>query len=116
MGNTNIRDEIFEKKKKRESISFTQIYETIPNSGEDTSNEIKYEKITERIPNWREKYNYEWRWRFLNFDGTQYAEISFQKYNDFEKRYYYGKRGELFYGVVPNIYDKYITKTYYHYK
>jgi hypothetical protein len=115
MGNTNIKDEIFEENKKKELISFTQIYETIPNPTYNT-NEIEYEKITEYIPNWRDKYKYEWRWRFFNFGGTQYAEISFQKYNDFEKRYYYGKEGELFYGVVPNIYDKYTTKIYYHYK
>ena len=96
-------------------ITYTNIINTIP--------EDKSEK---QLPDWKKKYNTEWRWRFLKLT-TSYenkkenikqerhvVEISYQK-NNSNKRIYFNRHGQWVEREVDPIFDNFVKKEYYVY-
>ena len=77
-------------------------------------NTIPEQAVIEKVNNWKNKYNTEWRWRFLEFSDKRTVEISYQKVDD-DTRLYYNKFGEWVHREVPSEYDEYVVKTFYYY-
>lgn len=84
-------------------ITYTSILESIPPT-----------KVEIPITNWQDKYNTEWRWRFLNDTIRQVVEISYIKKN-YDKRIYFTKNGEWSERKLQDNYDQFVTKQYYVY-
>ena len=93
------------------------------NSNEDISGKLTYTNIREIIPenyvtepinDWFIKYDTEWRWRFLKFNGRFIVELSYKNVNN--NRVFCNKYGEWIDNVnVDHNYDQYVVETYYVY-
>jgi len=77
-------------------------------------NTIPEQAVTDRLTDWKQKMNTEWRWRFLEFDDRKTVEISYET-SDSDKRLYFNKFGEWVTREVPIEYDKYVIKTFFYY-
>jgi hypothetical protein len=92
-------------------------------STDDISGKLTYTNVMEIIPenyvtkpcdNWTTKYDTEWRWRFLKFDGRFVMEVSY--INKTGKRFFCDKFGQWIDNIITESkYDKYVTETYYVY-
>ena len=87
-------------------ISYSNVMETIPEKS--THIKLSYKE-------WSRKFKYEWRWRFLEFENDiSVVEISYISTNS-SVRLYYNNKGEWVERDIQNVYDDYVSKTYYHY-
>ena len=85
-------------------ITFTSIIESIPEG-----------KLEKPIADWKDKYNTEWRWRFLKDKDRHVAEISYINKNS-KDRLYFNRFGEWTKKVqVPKECDQFVVKEYYVY-
>ena len=94
----------------------------------DISGKITYTNICKSIPpnktdkpntNWKNKYETEWRWRFLkiktdNNISKDVIEISYIKKNS-DKRIYFNRYGEWVEREIDPIFDNFVTEEYYVY-
>lgn len=84
-------------------------------------NSIPKNKINYQLPNWKNKYTTEWRWRFLKFkNGDQdrfITEISHINNDDKDdQRIYLNRYGEWVSNIYINgIFDNYVIEEYYVY-
>ena len=94
------------------------------NSSDDISGKLTYTNIMEIIPenyvinpinDWFTKYDTEWRWRFLKFNGRFVVELSYKNINNKNRRFC-DKYGEWVDNVnIDHNYDKYVVEEYYVY-
>lgn len=83
-------------------LTKTSILNTIPPSA-----------VNKPMDNWEEKYNTEWRWRFLKYNNSEAVEISYL--NKGKDRMYYNKLGKWVKRNIPKCFDKIVEKEYYYY-
>lgn len=84
-------------------ITLTNIIDVIPKN---------YTTIP--IKGWKSSKNTEWCWRILEFNDRKVVEISYMK-NDSDKRTYFNRFGEWVERTIDQVYDKFVTATYYYY-
>jgi hypothetical protein len=83
--------------------TYTEIIEMLPENC-----------VTERQLNWRKTKKVEWRWRFFNFDGKKYVEISYLNYDD-DYRTYLVRDNKWTTKTVDPDYKANLTEIYYCY-
>jgi hypothetical protein len=93
----NLEDDISGK------ITYTSIIESIPNTN-----------VSEPLDNWRDKYNIEWRWRFIEVNDRLVGEISYLT-SDSNERMYFNRYGKWVHRKISSVYDKYVKEKYYYY-
>lgn len=89
-------------------ITYTNIMNSIPES-----------KVDKPIKNWQDKYETEWRWRFLNIKTVDnkekdVVEISYLKKNS-QKRIYFNRYGQWVSKEVDSSFDQFVEKEYFVY-
>ena len=87
------------------------------------SSELLYSDVKSTIPkkhnlkqikNWEDKFNTEYRWRFIEINKKKCVEIS-RKIKDNTTRDYKNKNGEWVERIISYEYDKYVYEEYYCY-
>lgn len=89
-------------------ITYTNILETIPEN-----------KLENPLPDWKNKYKTEWRWRFLSLKNDKnksrlVVEISYVK-NNSVKRIYFNRYGDWVERNIDKIFDQFVDKQYFFY-
>ena len=87
------------------------------------NNEILYSDVKSTIPkkhsinkinDWENKYNIEYRWRFIELNKKKFVEIS-KKNKNKNVREYKNSKGEWVERTISLEYDKYVYEKYYYY-
>lgn len=78
-------------------------------------NTIPPQATNEKLENWENTKETEWRWRFLEFNDKNSVEISYTKAGKDTERHYYNRYNEWVTREVPKEYDEYVIKVFYYY-
>lgn len=84
-----------------DNLTATAIINTIPEN-----------YLSKPIQDFEKYYKTEWRWRFLDINNRQVAEISFAKSG---KRFYFNNQGDWVERVLDPIFDQFVVGQYYYY-
>lgn len=85
-------------------LTYTNVMEIIPET-----------YVTEPLKDWTMKYDTEWRWRFLKFNGRFVVEVSHKHANN-KHRMFCDKFGQWVNNIIIDpTYDKYVVESYYVY-